>query len=224
MSGSQLVRDMVAHSQLVRAIKAHIAKGDKAAEKSEQHYIAAGQHLKTLKAQMPRGLKWEAYLEELGIHVGRRRADELIQIADGRTSIAAVRERNADAAREHRERLALRNAEPETESIEENASPPEVGAEAMKARFAAIEQEAEDEDDDIETDINPESHRNAFLIRADQAVRFAVYSGPIDQEIVEATRAAVLAWTTLLQQIGRAAPPDDDIPEFLRRAPKAAAS
>jgi len=35
---------------LVADIKAHIAEGDKAAEKSEQHYIAAGQHLKTLKA------------------------------------------------------------------------------------------------------------------------------------------------------------------------------
>jgi len=34
--------------QIVRNIKAHIAKGDKAAEKSEQHYIAAVQNLKTL--------------------------------------------------------------------------------------------------------------------------------------------------------------------------------
>ena len=30
---------------------AHIAKGDKAADKAEQHYIAAGQHLKQLKAE-----------------------------------------------------------------------------------------------------------------------------------------------------------------------------
>jgi hypothetical protein len=36
-------------TQLVRTIKAHIAKGDRASEKSEQHYIAAGLHLKTLK-------------------------------------------------------------------------------------------------------------------------------------------------------------------------------
>lgn len=37
-------------AQLITTIKAHIAKGDKASEKAEQHYIAAGQHLKTLKA------------------------------------------------------------------------------------------------------------------------------------------------------------------------------
>jgi hypothetical protein len=38
-------------SQLVRAIKAHIAKGDHAKDKSEQHYVSAGLHLKTLKAE-----------------------------------------------------------------------------------------------------------------------------------------------------------------------------
>ena len=37
-------------SQLVRTIKAHIAAGDKAADKSKQHYTSAGQHLKTPKA------------------------------------------------------------------------------------------------------------------------------------------------------------------------------
>jgi len=36
-------------SQLIKTIKAHIAAGDKAAEKSKQHYTAAGQYLKTLK-------------------------------------------------------------------------------------------------------------------------------------------------------------------------------
>jgi hypothetical protein len=36
-------------ARLISTIKAHIAKGDKAAEKAEQHYIAAGQHLATLK-------------------------------------------------------------------------------------------------------------------------------------------------------------------------------
>src|SRR5262249_24168382 len=38
-------------AQLTSTIKAHIAKGDKAADKAEQHYIAAGQHLKQLKAE-----------------------------------------------------------------------------------------------------------------------------------------------------------------------------
>jgi hypothetical protein len=38
-------------AQTVKAIKAHIAKGDRAAEKSEQHYIAAGQQPKRTKGK-----------------------------------------------------------------------------------------------------------------------------------------------------------------------------
>jgi hypothetical protein len=36
---------MTNSEQRWRAVKAHIAKGDKAKDKAEQHYIAAGQHL-----------------------------------------------------------------------------------------------------------------------------------------------------------------------------------
>jgi hypothetical protein len=32
-----------------RRVKAHIAAGDKAKDKADQHYISAGQHLKALK-------------------------------------------------------------------------------------------------------------------------------------------------------------------------------
>jgi len=34
---------------IAKLIKAHIEKGDKAKDKAEQHYIAAGLHLKELK-------------------------------------------------------------------------------------------------------------------------------------------------------------------------------
>jgi hypothetical protein len=37
-------------AQLIRTIKAHIDRGDKARDKADQHYIAAGQYLKQLKA------------------------------------------------------------------------------------------------------------------------------------------------------------------------------
>jgi hypothetical protein len=40
------------------------------------------------------------------------------------------------------------------------------------------------DDEDIETCIEPENYHGAFLIRADQARRFAFYSGPVDAEIV----------------------------------------
>jgi hypothetical protein len=41
----------VTHHQLCKRIKALIAKGDKAAEKSEQFYVAAGLELKALKGK-----------------------------------------------------------------------------------------------------------------------------------------------------------------------------
>jgi len=74
-------------SQLIRHVKAHIAAGDKAAEKSEQHYIAAGQHLKTLKASHGGTWgEWEALLRDK-IGIGKSRASELMAIGDGRTTV-----------------------------------------------------------------------------------------------------------------------------------------
>src|SRR4051794_17060014 len=79
-------------------IKAHIAAGDKATDKAEEHYKAAGLHLSEAKERVSRtkGLTWPAFL---GKHceIGRRRADELIAIADGRTSLTEVRARNRTA-------------------------------------------------------------------------------------------------------------------------------
>ena len=109
-------------TQLVRTIKTHIAKGDKAVEKSEQHYIAAGQHLKTLKAQIPQGIKWDQYLEGLGIGIGRSRANELIRIADGCTTVEQVRADSAKRQAKSRAALPLRHGE--------NADDPETSAEA----------------------------------------------------------------------------------------------
>jgi hypothetical protein len=78
---------MLAHGTLIRAIKAHIAKGDKAKDKAEQHYIAAGQHLKTLKAG--HGGSWAEWEELLKtkIGIGKSRASELMRIADGRKTV-----------------------------------------------------------------------------------------------------------------------------------------
>ena len=39
--------------RLIKTIQAHITKGDQARDKAEQHYIAAGRHLLTLKGQTP---------------------------------------------------------------------------------------------------------------------------------------------------------------------------
>ena len=53
-----------AQASLINKIKVHIAKGDKAAEKAEQHYVAAGQYLKQLKANHTGTWEeWEALLK-----------------------------------------------------------------------------------------------------------------------------------------------------------------
>src|SRR2546430_9277681 len=88
----------VNESQLIKAIKAQIAKGDQAKDKAEQHYISAGQHLKTLKAEHDSyggdRAKWGALLRTK-CDLSTRRASELMQIADGRPS--PEKNRAADA-------------------------------------------------------------------------------------------------------------------------------
>jgi len=84
---------------LIRTIKAHIAKGDKAADKAEQHYIAAGQHLKTLKAEHTGSWsEWEELLRDR-VGIGKSRASELMAIADGTKTLAEVRATTAERNR-----------------------------------------------------------------------------------------------------------------------------
>ena len=81
---------------LIKTIKAHIAKGDKATDKAEQHYIAAGQHLKTLKAEHTGSWsEWEALLRDR-VGIGKSRASELMAIADGTKTLAEVRAGTAE--------------------------------------------------------------------------------------------------------------------------------
>src|SRR5262249_45072404 len=77
-------------SQLVQAIKVHIAKGDKAADKADQHYRSAGQHLKTLRAT--HGGSWAEW-GRAAQDQGRHRQEPRVRInadrrryQDGRTS------------------------------------------------------------------------------------------------------------------------------------------
>jgi hypothetical protein len=89
-------------AQLIRTIKAHLDKGDHASEKAEQHYITAGRHLKTLRDNHTgTWVEWVTLLKtEIGI--GKSRASELMEIADGRKTaegIAAARRKRQLKAR-----------------------------------------------------------------------------------------------------------------------------
>jgi hypothetical protein len=84
-------------SLLVRYIKAHVRKGDQAKNKSDQHYIAAGRYLITLKVSYaPSWADWEDLLRiKVGLSTGR--ASELMQIADGRKSVQEIRDGKAQS-------------------------------------------------------------------------------------------------------------------------------
>ena len=53
-------------------------------------------------------------------------------------------------------------------------------------------------EDEIE---DPENYRSAYLIRADQAIRFAAYSGPISQDIVDLARRVSRVWAELANKL-----------------------
>jgi hypothetical protein len=95
---------MTDSEQRWRAVKAHIAKGDKAKDKAEQHYIAAGQHLTALKAEHTgTWAEWEALVKERA-GIGKSRASELMQIADGTKTIEGTRAEARERMREIRAR------------------------------------------------------------------------------------------------------------------------
>jgi hypothetical protein len=177
-------------SQLIRHIKAHIAAGDKAAEKSNNHYIAAGQHLKTLKASHGgTWAEWEALLKEK-MGIGKSRASELMQIADGRKTVEQLRAEKAESVRQVE---AREKASPLASG--ENADDPEASAEVMKAAFA-------DEGDTDEV-----CWRRGLLYRAENAAGEAAYedwSGFIvDSVLVDAATRAAKAWTDVAGYLGR---------------------
>jgi hypothetical protein len=141
-----------------KAVKAHVAKGDKAKDKAEQHYIAAGQHLAALKAQHDEEggtwAQWEVKVKEKA-GIGKSRASELMQIASGTKTVEQVRTEKAKSVRQLRARTSpLRSGENADEPGQShakarqlssplisggNAPDPEVGAADMKKKFAALE-------------------------------------------------------------------------------------
>lgn len=114
-------------------VKAHIDRGDAAIEKAEQHYKAAGIHLIDARERLKQtgGMRWSAFLFS-HVRLGSRRARELIALAEGRTTLAEMREQNRSRVASHRERqkdgAALRNADPAVpHQVEAIAAPVDIG-------------------------------------------------------------------------------------------------
>src|SRR5215469_133846 len=105
---------MMEREHLVRAIKDGLRKIEEHDRKIEEHEtkrdereVEVGAALRTLKAQKPKGIKWERYLEECGIEIHRSRADQLIRIADGRTTVEEERADTAERTAKSRTELPL---------------------------------------------------------------------------------------------------------------------
>ena len=168
--GRRHERETGKREHLVRAIKdglrkieEHDRKIEEQENKRDEREVEVGTALKALKAQKPKGIKWEQYLEECGIEIHRSRADQLIRIADGRTTVEEERADTAERTAKSRTELPLRSGE--------NADDPETSAEAMKAKFAADEEGVEPDSEtavveEIDQTKQPPRAEVAKLVRA----------------------------------------------------------
>jgi hypothetical protein len=98
-----------------KAVRTCIEKADKAAEKARDWQITAGQHLKALKAEHDAGggtwAEWESLVKEKA-GIGKSRASELMQIADGTKTLEQVRADKAKSVRQVRAKTSpLRSGE-----------------------------------------------------------------------------------------------------------------
>jgi hypothetical protein len=186
-------------AQLVKAIKTLVEKGDKARDKAEQFYIAAGQHLKTLKEQCSSAAAWEK-LVKAKCGLGKSRAYELLQIGDGRTTVAKLRASTAKRVSNHRAASPLRNGEnlpavvePEDEGDRDDFTR---GCDGTKQKCSPPPKP----NDDME-----HVRRQGLLNRAAEAIHLARYDDldgvPIDEEMRKAVDEVVNVWTELRARV-----------------------
>jgi hypothetical protein len=214
--------------ELIRAIKAHIAKGDKAAEKSEQHYISAGLRLKALKAtHAGNWAEWEELLKTK-IGIGKSRASELMQIADGRKTFGDIRAVTAERTRKSRQSSPLRSGEEPGEAPEPIKVRITTTTETVAPRVIATIGPTPTEDDPGDDDQT--IWRRGLVYRAKEAIGHAAFEDwsqfTIDSDLILVAELAADAWNKTAAYLNKlqaeqrsASPPDDglDIPERLRR-------
>jgi hypothetical protein len=215
---------MSEREHVVRTIKDGLRKIGELQEKIDKHNtqitersVEVGTALKTLKAQMPKGIKWERYLKECGIEIRRSRADQLIRIAEGRTTVEEERADTAERVAKSRAELPIRIGEEE----------PEASAEAMKSKLAAADTENSFLDDDgnfapVDPAADAACRIRGFLYRAQQSVlgaRADNLKGLVcTREMLEAAKDAAKAWAEVCNLM-EDADGDDDLQEAKANRP-----
>jgi hypothetical protein len=138
----------IAIPALVATIKAHLAKGAQSKEKSAQHFLSAGLHLKELKARKPSETPWPEYVRET-FGLGRERADELIRISDGTTTVEKTRAIKAASMRKTRAKSLPRGTGAPSEIADaapatiDRVSEDDNRAHAVTSRQAAVLEQAD---------------------------------------------------------------------------------
>jgi hypothetical protein len=185
--------------QCWKAVRAHIAKGDQLKDKAEQHYIAAGQYLAALKAEHTgTWAEWEVLIKEKA-GIGKSRASELMQIADGRKTAEDVRADSAE--RKARERSNL--------SVTSRRSTGEPEASAEVTLDASEREPFVDNPDEKEL----EKRRTQFLKEASAALAYGqAYDGPIDAHVINVARFVAKTWAKLARELKGRRDPRSPVP------------
>ena len=101
--------------QLGSTIKAHMGMAEKYIGKCEEHYRSAGQHLIEAKRRILENKEFagdfKGFLMNCCNGLAEQRAYELIGVANGTQSVAAMRERSAESMRKSRADAAEREAD-----------------------------------------------------------------------------------------------------------------
>jgi hypothetical protein len=194
-------------------------RASKAKKKSEQYFISAGQHLKLLKAKHDEAggswADWEVKVKDR-VGIGRSRASELMQIADGRKTEQETKAASAERKRIERKKKPLRDVT-ENSPTNPTAKPKPSNAqdqrelEAKQAHIAELEA-AHEHDRDLAEQL--------------QAAKIKIVG--LEGEITDLKRENA-ELRAKLEAARKVAPPaatvvtpvDDglDIPECLRRTP-----
>jgi hypothetical protein len=80
-------------------------------------------------------------------------------------------------------------------SMEAQRASAEISADDRRAYYATTEELT------VEDDLEVGEYREAFLLRAADALAFAVYSGEVDQEIISAAERVVAKWQEFTQKL-----------------------
>jgi hypothetical protein len=193
-------------TQLARAVRVLIDKADHAADKAEQFYKAAGAHLRTLKEGRAsvngKGFgTWEEFVKER-CGIASRRADELIMIADGRTTLEKVRASKAESMRRLRAR---------------QQSEPRGSGRSLTVVEEPDELASDDEDETTEAaeekePLTQHQLRRLFLSQAGLACQAALQPYVKElrphREIASAAQQVADVWTELAANVSRKPEPD----------------